>query len=70
MNIHNNVQIRAPVSPKALCQLRLHEEKPGRLSQTGLEDWWYSNTGLPLGLIEDSYEETHHNVDNLVSVLL
>ena len=45
----------------------------GRFSQTVLGDWWYSNTGLPIGLAKlakDSYEETDPSVDNIVLDLL
>ena len=36
INVYNNVWIGAPVSARALCQERLREKNPGRLSQTGL----------------------------------
>ena len=41
------------MSARALCQQRLHERNPVRLSQIGLGDWWYSNTALPLSSCRD-----------------
>ena len=53
IDVYNNVRIRAPVSARALCQQRLHERNPSRLSQIGRGDRWYSNPKLPLGPCKD-----------------
>ena len=53
IDVSNKVQIRTPVSARALYQQRLHEANPGRLSKIGLGDWCYSNIGLSLGPCED-----------------
>ena len=57
IDVYNNARIRAPVSARTLCQQRLHERNPGRLSQIGLGNQWYSNPELPVGLANRKYKD-------------